>query len=139
VAEHLGKMGVLEADLKKIIAKYPDDVDALNALGYKLLDDSTRYHEAEKYLQHAIKLRPNEPAIMDSFGWLQFKIGKYPQAFNYLQSAYEKQNSGEIAAHLCEVLWSMGRKDEAQQVFDNAIKGSPEDVDLMDFKRRFLP
>ena len=138
VAEHLGKIGVLEADLKKIIAKYPDDVDALNALGYKLLDDSTRYHEAEKYLQHAIKLRPNEPAIMDSVGWLQFKIGKYPQALNYLQSAYEKQNSGEIAAHLCEVLWSMGRKDEAQQVFDNAIKVSPEDVDLMDFKRRFL-
>jgi len=138
VAEHLGKMKVLETDLKKIIAKYPDDVDALNALGYKLLDDSRRYREAEKYLQHAIKLRPSEPAIMDSYGWLLFKIGKYPQALNYLQSAYEKQNSGEIAAHLCEVLWSMGRKDEAQLVFDNALNVSPEDVDLMDFKQRFL-
>ncbi|MFI3217127.1 MAG: tetratricopeptide repeat protein [Methylococcales bacterium] len=138
VAEHLGKMEVLETDLKKIIAKYPDDVDALNALGYKLLDDSRRYREAEKYLQHAIKLRPSEPAIMDSYGWLLFKIGKYPQALNYLQSAYEKQNSGEIAAHLCEVLWSMGRKDEAQLVFDNALNASPEDVDLMDFKQRFL-
>ena len=138
VAEHLGKMEVLETDLKKIIAKYPDDVDALNALGYKLLDDSGRYREAEKYLQHAIKLRPSEPAIMDSYGWLLFKIGKYPQALNYLQSAYEKQNSGEIAAHLCEVLWSMGRKEEAQLVFDNALKVSPEDVDLMDFKQRFL-
>ena len=138
VAEHLGKMEVLETDLKKIIAKYPDDVDALNALGYKLLDDSRRYREAEKYLQHAIKLRPSEPAIMDSYGWLLFKIGKYPQALNYLQSAYEKQNSGEIAAHLCEVLWSMGRKDEAQLVFDNALNVSPEDVDLMDFKQRFL-
>ena len=138
VAEHLGKMEVLETDLKKIIAKYPDDVDALNALGYKLLDDASRYREAEKYLQHAIKLRPSEPAIMDSYGWLLFKIGKYPQALNYLQSAYEKQNSGEIAAHLCEVLWSMGRKEEAQLVFDNALKVSPEDVDLMDFKQRFL-
>ena len=131
VAEHLGKMEVLETDLKKIIAKYPDDVDALNALGYKLLDDASRYREAEKYLQHAIKLRPSEPAIMDSYGWLLFKIGKYPQALNYLQSAYEKQNSGEIAAHLCEVLWSMGRKEEAQLVFDNALKVSPEDVDLI--------
>ena len=56
----------------------------------------------------------------------------------YLQSAYEKQNSGEIAAHLCEVLWSMGRKEEAQQVFDSALKLSPDDIDLMDFKRRFL-
>jgi tetratricopeptide (TPR) repeat protein len=138
VAEHLGKMEVLETDLKKIIATYPDDVDALNALGYKLLDDASRYHEAEKYLQHAIKLRPNEPAIMDSYGWLQFKIGKYPQALNYLQSAYEKQNSGEIAAHLCEVLWTMGRREDARLVFDNALKMSPEDVDLMDFKQRFL-
>lgn len=138
VAEHLGRLDVLETDLKKIIAKYPDDVDALNALGYKLLDDASRYHEAEKYLQHAIKLRPNEPAIMDSFGWLQFRLGKYPQALVYLQSAYEKQNSGEIAAHLCEVLWSMGRKEEAQQVFDSALKLSPDDIDLMDFKRRFL-
>lgn len=138
VAEHLGKMDVLETDLKKIIAKYPDDVDALNALGYKLLDDASRYHEAEKYLQHAIKLRPSEPAIMDSYGWLQFKIGKYPQALSYLQSAYDKQNSGEIAAHLCEVLWSMGRKEDAQLVFDNALKVFPEDVDLMDFQQRFL-
>lgn len=138
VAEHLGKLEVLETDLKKIIAKYPDDVDALNALGYKLLDDSARYHEAEKYLQRAIKLRPNEPAIMDSFGWLQFKLGNASQALVYLQSAYEKQNSGEIASHLCEVLWSMGRKNEAQHVFDNAIKVAPEDVDLLDFKQRFL-
>ncbi len=138
VAEHLGKMDVLETDLKKIIAKYPDDVDALNALGYKLLDDASRYHEAEKYLQHAIKLRPSEPAIMDSYGWLQFKIGKYPQALSYLQSAYDKQNSGEIAAHLCEVLWSMGRKEDAQLVFDSALKVFPEDVDLMDFQQRFL-
>ena len=138
VAEHLGKMDVLETDLKKIIAKYPDDVDSLNALGYKLLDDASRYHEAEKYLQHAIKLRPSEPAIMDSYGWLQFKIGKYPQALSYLQSAYDKQNSGEIAAHLCEVLWSMGRKEDAQLVFDSALKVFPEDVDLMDFQQRFL-
>jgi predicted Zn-dependent protease len=138
VAEHLGKMDVLETDLKKIIAKHPDDVDALNALGYKLLDDASRYHEAEKYLQHAIKLRPSEPAIMDSYGWLQFKIGKYPQALSYLQSAYDKQNSGEIAAHLCEVLWSMGRKEDAQLVFDSALKVFPEDVDLMDFQQRFL-
>lgn len=138
IAEHLGKLDVLESDLKKIIAKYPNDAEALNALGYTLLSDSKRYHDAEKYLQHAIKLQPNEPAIMDSFGWLQFRLGNYSQAVKYLQTAYDKQNSGEIAAHLCEVLWTMGRKDDARQLFETALKAAPEDTDLLDFKKRLL-
>ncbi len=138
IAEHLGKLDVLEADLKKILAKQPNDAEALNALGYTLLDDAKRYHEAEKYLQRAIKLQPNEPAIMDSFGWLQFKLGNHSQAVKYLQSAYEKQNSGEIAAHLCEVLWVMNKKEDAQKLFDDALKIAPEDTDLLDFKKRFL-
>jgi len=138
IAEHLGKLDVLESDLKKILAKQPNDAEALNALGYTLLGDTKRYHEAEKYLQRAIKLQPNEPAIMDSFGWLQFKLGNHSQAVKYLQSAYEKQNSGEIAAHLCEVLWVMNKKEDAQKLFDDALKIAPEDTDLLDFKKRFL-
>ena len=138
VAEHLGKLDVLESDLKKILAKYPNDAQALNAFGYTLLNDAKRYHEAEKYLQRAIKLQPNEPAIMDSFGWLQFKLGNHSQALKYLQSAYEKQNSGEIAAHLCEVLWEMNKKEDAQKFFDEALKAAPEDIDLLNFKKHFL-
>ncbi len=138
IAEHLGKFDVLETDLKKILAKYPNDAEALNALGYTLLNDAKRYREAEKYLQRAIKLQPNESAIMDSFGWLQFKIGNYPQAIKYLQSAYEKQNSGEIAAHLCEVFWTMDRKEDARKLFEEALKIAPEDTDLLTFKKRFL-
>ncbi|MEI7839145.1 MAG: tetratricopeptide repeat protein [Methylococcaceae bacterium] len=138
IAEHLGKLDVLESDLKKILAKQPNDAEALNALGYTLLNDAKRYHEAEKYLQRAIKLQPNEPAIMDSFGWLQFKLGNHSQALKYLQSAYEKQNSGEIAAHLCEVLWAMNKKEDAQKFFEGALKIAPEDTDLLDFKKRFL-
>lgn len=138
VAEHLGKLEVLESDLKKILAKYPNDAQALNAFGYTLLNDAKRYHEAEKYLQRAIKLQPNEPAIMDSFGWLQFKLGNHSQAAKYLQSAYEKQNSGEIAAHLCEVLWAMNKKEDAQKLFDEALKAAPEDIDLLNFKKHFL-
>jgi tetratricopeptide (TPR) repeat protein len=118
IAEHLGKIDVLETDLKKILLKDPNNAEALNALGYTLLNDSSRYKDAEKYLQRAIKLQPDEPAIMDSFGWLQFKLGNYSQAVKYLQAAYEKLNSGEIAAHLCEVLWEMGRKVDAQKLFD---------------------
>jgi len=138
IAEHLGKINVLETDLKKILLKDPNNTEALNALGYTLLNDSSRYKDAEKYLQRAIKLQPEEPAIMDSFGWLQFKLGNYPQAIKYLQAAYEKLNSGEIAAHLCEVLWIMGQKNDSQKLFDEAIKIAPEDADLLNFKKHFL-
>jgi tetratricopeptide (TPR) repeat protein len=138
IAEELGKADVLEGDLKKILSKTPDNAQALNALGYTLLQDSKRLQEAKKYLNRAIKLQPNEPAIMDSFGWLQFKLGKPQQALIYLQSAYEKQASGEIAAHLCEVLWTIGHKEEAEQLFEEALKTTPSDAYLEAFKNRFL-
>ena len=138
IAEELGKSDVLESDLKKILSKAPDSAQALNALGYTLLQDSKHLQEAKKYLNRAIKLQPNEPAIMDSFGWLQFKLGKPQQALIYLQSAYEKQASGEIAAHLCEVLWTIGHKEEAEQLFEEALKASPSDAYLNAFKNRFL-
>jgi tetratricopeptide (TPR) repeat protein len=138
IAEKLNKIDVMEADLKKILAKESNNAEALNALGYTLLNDEKRYREAEKYLQKAIKLQPNEPAIMDSFGWLQFKLGNHAQATKYLQAAYEKLNSGEIAAHLCEVLWAMNKKEDAQKFFDEAIKNAPDDADLLNFKKRFL-
>lgn len=138
MAERINKHDVLESDLKKILAQNPDDAEALNALGYSLLDDTTRHAEAEKYLQHALKLRPDEAVIIDSYGWLQFKLGKPQQALLYLEQAYAKQQEGEIAAHLCEVLWVLGRKDEAKKLFDKAFKNFPEDEYLLDFKKRVL-
>jgi tetratricopeptide (TPR) repeat protein len=137
-AERLNKTDVLESDLKKILAKYPDDAEALNALGYSLLDSADRYAEAEKYLQHALQLQPNEAVIMDSFGWLQFKLDRLEQALDYLDRAYAKQQESEIAAHLAEVLWVLGRKEEARKVFNQAIKKAPEDEYLLDFKKRIL-
>jgi len=138
MAERINKLDVLEADLKKILAKYPDDAEALNALGYSLLDNADRYADAEKYLQQALKLQPNEAVIMDSFGWLQFKQGKLEQALDYLERAYAKQQEAEIAAHLAEVLWALGRKDEARKIFNKAIKKAPEDEYLLDFQKRIL-
>jgi len=138
MAERLNKLDVLEADLKKILAKYPDDAEALNALGYSLLGNVGRYADAEKYLQQALNLQPNEAVIMDSFGWLQFKLGRLQQALGYLERAYAKQQEGEIAAHLAEVLWALGRKEEARKVFSKAIKKAPEDEYLLDFKNRLL-
>jgi len=138
MAERINKLDVLEADLKKILAKYPDDAEALNALGYSLLANADRYAEAEKYLQQALNLQPNEAVIIDSFGWLQFKLGKLQQALSYLERAYAKQQEGEIAAHLAEVLWALDRKEEAKEVFHNAIKKAPEDEYLLDFQKRLL-
>ncbi len=138
LAERLNKLDVLEADLKKILAHHPDDAEALNALGYSLIANVARLADAEKYLQQALKLQPNEAVIMDSFGWLLFKQGKYEQALNYLQRAYAKQQENEIAAHLAEVLWVLGRKDEARRVFNEASKIAPEDEYLLNFKKRIL-
>ena len=120
------------------MAKEPDNVEALNALGYSLLNDPKRYAEAETYLQQAIKLRPDEAVIMDSYGWLQFKMGRTQIALDYLQRAYTKQQENEIAAHIAEVLWTLGRKDEAKKLFNKVIKDSPEDEYLLDFQQRIL-
>lgn len=138
VAERLDKLDVLEADLRKILQKKPDDVGALNALGYTLTDRTQRYDEAEKYLEQALKLQPDEAVIIDSYGWLQFKRGRPEQALSYLRKAYEKQPENEIAAHIAEVLWSLGSKKEAKELFDSAYKKSPDDEYLLEFKRRFL-
>ena len=117
---------------------HPDNVEALNALGYTLLNNPGRYAEAEKFLRKALALEPNEAVIIDSYGWLQFKLGNFEAALKYLQQAYEKQPENEIAAHLAEVLWVLDRKDEAKKIFNKAIKGSLDDEYLQDFQRRVL-
>lgn len=138
MAERVGKLEVLEADLKKILAANPDNAEALNALGYTLVDKTDRYAEAEQYLLRALKLAPDEPVILDSYGWLQFKLGNMSKALDYLQRAYAKQQENEIAAHLAEVLWALGRKDEANKLFKEAIENAPMDEYLLDFQRRVL-
>ena len=138
ILERINKLDLAEIDLKKILAIDPNNFEALNALGYTLLNNSGRYVEAEKLLQKALDLEPNEAVIIDSFGWLQFKLGHLDQALKYLQQAYERQPENEIAAHLAEVLWVLDRKDEARKVFERAIKGSPDDEYLQDFKKRIL-
>lgn len=138
MAERIGRIDVLEADLKKILANNPDSAEALNALGYTLLGYPERYAEAEKYLVRALSLQPDEPVIMDSYGWLQFKLGNTAKALLYLEQAYAKQQENEIAAHLAEVLWVLGRKDEARKLFNKAIKTAPNDEYLLDFQKRIL-
>ncbi len=138
VAEHMNKLDVMEADLRKILQSKPDDAPALNALGYTLADRTDRYAEAEQYLDQALKLQPNEAVIIDSYGWLQYKMGRPQLALEYLRKAYAKAAENEIAAHVAEVLWVSGNLKEAREVFDNAFKKAPEDTYLLNFKKRFL-
>ena len=138
IAERINKFDMAEIDLKKILEIDPNNVEALNALGYTLLNNPSRYSEAEKFLRKALALEPNEAVIIDSYGWLQFKLGNFEAALKYLQQAYEKQPENEIAAHLAEVLWVLDRKDEAKKIFNKAIKGSLDDEYLQDFQRRIL-
>ncbi|NOQ37172.1 MAG: tetratricopeptide repeat protein [Methylococcaceae bacterium] len=138
-AEKLDDLASLESDLLKILELDPKDTGALNALGYTLVDKTTRYDEAEKYLKQALELEPDEAVIIDSFGWLKFKQGDLPAALNYLQKAYEKMpTENEIVGHLAEILWRLDRKPEAKALFDKAIEKSPEDKYLLDFKTRIL-
>jgi len=138
IADRIGKLEVSESDLNKILQQDPNNVEALNALGYMLAERTTRYKEAEGYLLRALKIAPNEGVILDSYGWLQFKLGNYEQALGYLQRAYAKVQAGEIAAHLAEVLWVLGRQEEAKKLFAEALDREPQDEHLLEFKRRVL-
>jgi len=138
VAEKLGKFDVLEDDLKYILQKTPNDANVLNALGYTLADKTTRYAEAKDYLDKAIAIKSNEPVILDSYGWLLFKMKHYHEAEDYLQRAYKLMPQAEIAAHLVEVLWAIQQKEAARLIYKKAIARYPHDLLLLDVKQRLL-
>lgn len=138
IAEKLGELQILEDDLKYILQKHPDDADILNALGYTLVDKTTRYEEAQTYLDKAIAIKPHEPIIMDSYGWLLFKLGRFEEAREYLQRAYNLQPQAEIAAHLVEVLWALQHRGEAKALLSKALAKDPDDALLLELEARLL-
>ncbi|NOR80901.1 MAG: tetratricopeptide repeat protein [Methyloprofundus sp.] len=138
LAEKLGDLQVLEEDLQYIIEKNPNDANALNALGYTLVDKTVRYEEAKAYLDKAIAIKPNEPIIMDSYGWLLFKMNRLDEALVYLQSAYDRNPQAEIAAHLVEVLWALQKTEQAKALLSKALAKNPDDKLLLDVKLRLL-
>ena len=119
------------ADLRRIIERNPDHADALNALGYTLADRTDRYQEALGYIERAYRLKPEEPAILDSAGWVNYKLGRPEAALQYLRKAQAALSDGEIAAHLGEVLWSMGLQTEARSVWAAALKEHPQHAYLL--------
>lgn len=130
-AEKIDRIEVLEVSLKKLIEVKPDNAHAYNALGYTLADRTTRFEEAKRYLEQAIKLAPNDAFILDSLGWLQYRMRDHAQAIATLRQALQVRADPEIAAHLGEVLWESGERQEAKKVWDSALKEHPEHEALL--------
>lgn len=129
-AEKLDRIDWLERDLRKILAGDPNNAAALNALGYTLADRTGRHKEALGYIQRALKLEPEDPAILDSMGWVLYRLGRSTEALDYLRKALALGHDAEIAAHLGEVLWITGGRDEAKQVWNQALKQAPDSTVL---------
>lgn len=137
LAERLGDLGQAEADLGYIVQHDPHNAAALNALGYTLADRTDRYQEALGYIQRALALSPDDPAILDSMGWVQYKLKHYDEALSYLRKAYGQIKDPEVAAHLSEVLFVSGKRTEALRTLDAALKAHPGNASLEKVKQRF--
>ncbi len=138
-AQRLGDLAQLESDLKVILSISPNNATVLNALGYTLADQTDRYEEALELIAKALDLAPGEPAILDSMGWVLFKLGRLQEAEQQLRLAYQHLQDPEIAAHLGEVLMAMGKSDEATQLWSSAIEAAPQHQALIETLKRLQP
>lgn len=136
-AEKLDRLDILERDLGKILKQDPNNAQALNALGYTLTDRTKRHQEALGYIEKAFQQHPDDPAILDSMGWVNYHLGNLEKALDYLQRAAAKLDDGEISAHLGEILWALDRKDEARKVWGKALKLDPNNKILQQTIERF--
>ncbi|TDG12397.1 tetratricopeptide repeat protein [Seongchinamella unica] len=127
---------LMEADLRAILARDPNNATALNALGYTLADQTDRFDEAYRLISRALELDPDEPAILDSMGWVLYRQGKYEQAIEYLTRAYAAFPDPEVAAHLGEVLWVSGDTEKARQIWRGALLKNPDHPILKDTLQR---
>ncbi|MDX1490226.1 MAG: tetratricopeptide repeat protein [Pseudohongiellaceae bacterium] len=136
--EREGNMQAQEADLNKIIELDPRNARALNHLGYTLLISTQRFEEALALIERAIAVEPEDPAIIDSLGWAQFKLGRYEQALANLERAYENFPDPEVAAHLGETLWVLGRREEAEALWRSSLSENPDSPVLLEVLERLL-
>ncbi|ODU05939.1 MAG: hypothetical protein ABS89_00850 [Thiobacillus sp. SCN 63-1177] len=138
-AEKLDKLDVLEADLRRVIVLRPMDAQAYNALGYTLADRTKRLPEALTLLDKALTLSPDDPFILDSVGWAQYRSGNLSRAQEYLERAFKTRPDPEIAAHLGEVLWARGQRDEAGKLWQSSLQSHPQNEVLLETLRRLKP
>ena len=135
--EKFDRMDILERDLREIIALEPDNADALNALGYSLTDQTSRHEEALVLIERALAIKPNEAAFIDSMGWVLFRLEKLEEAVKFLKQALDMFANDEVAAHLGEVLWNLGKKLEAGRVWEKALELKPDSEILKQVVNRF--
>lgn len=136
-AEKLDRLDIAERELRKLIQIKPDFAQAYNALGYSLADRNIKLEEARALIEKALALSPNDHFILDSMGWVQYRLGKLDKAVDYLRRAYTAQTDPEIAAHLGEVLWQQGKRDEALQIWGEALRDHPDNEVLQSTSKKF--
>ncbi|CAG0955612.1 hypothetical protein MTYP_00443 [Methylophilaceae bacterium] len=136
-AERMLKLDVMEHELRKLIKIKPDYAAAYNALGYSMADRNVNLTEAHSLIEKALLLSPNDHYIMDSMGWVHYRLGSLDKALDYLQKAYNTQTDPEIAAHLGEVLWQKGKHDEAIKTWEEALQTHPDNEVLLNTTKRF--
>lgn len=126
LSEQLDDPARARRDLRRILEEQPENVRALNHLGYSLTVYTDRYEEALSLIERAIALEPDDPAIIDSLGWVQFKLGQLDDALYNLERAYEQFPNHEVAAHLGEVLWVRGERERAMTIWQDALEDEPD-------------
>ena len=132
VAERIDRLDILERDLRSIISRDPNNAEALNALGYTLADRTDRYEEALELVERALALEPDEFHIVDSMGWVLYRLGRNEEAAEHLRRSYEGERDPVVAAHLGEVLWVLGRRNEAREIWDAALEEAPDNEVLLE-------
>jgi tetratricopeptide (TPR) repeat protein len=138
-AERIDRIDVLEKDLRRVIRMKPDYAHAYNALGYTLAEKTDRLDEAKDLIEKAYKLSPDDPFILDSLGWVQYRRGEVEDALKHLHAAYNMRTDPEIAAHLGEVLWKVGQRDEAQKIWRAALTENPNHESLITVMQKYRP
>jgi tetratricopeptide (TPR) repeat protein len=137
-AEKLDRLDVVESSLRRLVALKPEHAQAWNALGYTLADRTNRLTEARDYIEKALALAPDDPFILDSMGWVHYRLGNRQEGIDYLRRAFERRPDPEIAAHLGEVLWVEGERDEAQRVWRDSLRAHPDSEELQKAIRKFV-
>ena len=134
--EQIGNIDGAETDLRKILDLKPNDPDAMNALGYTLADRTDRYQEAFVLIEKALEQKPESPAILDSMGWVLLKLGRLDEAEPHFEKAWERSKDHEIAAHYGELLWLLGRQQDAREIWDLGYESNPESDKIRDTIQR---
>jgi tetratricopeptide (TPR) repeat protein len=137
LGEKQGDLALMERDLRAILTREPENATALNALGYSLANRTERYEEAHELISRALALEPDEPAILDSMGWVLYRLGRYDEAVPYLERAYRAFPDPEVAAHLGEVLWVAGDTDRARRIWRDALEKDPAHEILVSTIQRY--